>query len=675
MFKRSLSLFFCLAFSSLINAQTKHALLVGIGKYPTNDAKKQLWSNLSSDNDIRILKEALLLQGFSNDAITILEDENATVSAIKAAVDQLINIAKAGDVVMIHFSGHGQQVRDLSGDEHDGFDEAMVCYDAPVKCYEGYTGQDHLLDDDLGSWFNALRLKLGGEGHLLVLFDTCHSGTATRGSDDVRVRGGEGALEYDCNSTVTAHATSQPEVTGWNEFMSAVIENTNMASMVVISGCRADETNYEVKPAKSADSYGALSYAFVQVLKTPGLKSVSYADVLDELRKSIAQGGKLQTPQLEGDAYSKILNGSALEPSHYLNLHSMNASTIEIDGGFLAGHAIGDSIAFYALSKLSTPLSVGIVTELHETRSLVRVKNPLKGKTADFKAQSIYSSASAIKRSLKITGDSRNMSEVKKLIGSIPFFELAIEGTTDYTLALDKKAFTIFSSDGKTPLRSMNPGPIDSLSMLEQRLQEITRVEKFREYTSADTSIAIDIRCVRMQKCAPCEAHMPFDTDCFQAKGSYYTNVDWPNSELYALNDADFICVYAYNNSDKTLYVSPFEISPNGRIYAHKSSQNVSYREIKPSKNPSLIVALQIFATDGYGSETMKLIVSKEPIDLLNSPIAANGTDLSKQVYFSKDQQTDNSVASMFGFRDKKTRSSLDGDKDMSIINIPLIMK
>jgi hypothetical protein len=222
----------------------------------------------------------------------------------------------------------------------------------------------------------------------------------------------------------------------------------------------------------------------------------------------------------------------------------------------------------------------------------------------------------------------------------------------------------------------MNPVPIDSLSMLEQRLQEITRVEKFREYTSADTSIAIDIRCVRMKKCDPCESYMPFNTDCFRdAKGNCYTNVDWPNSELYALHDADFICVYAYNNSDKTLYVSPFEISPNGRIYAHKSGQNVSYREIKPSKNPSLIVALQISATDGYGSETMKLIVSKEPIDLLNSPIAANGTDLSKQVYFSKDQQTDNSIASMFGFRDKKTRSGLDGDKDMSIINIPLIMK
>jgi hypothetical protein len=83
---------------------------------------------------------------------------------------------------------------------------------------------------------------------------------------------------------------------------------------------------------------------------------------------------------------------------------------------------------------------------------------------------------------------------------------------------------------------------------------------------------------------------------------------------------------------------------------------------------------LQISAADGFGPETMKLIVSKEPIGLLNSPIVANGTDLSKQIYFSKDQQTDNSLASMLGLR-RKDRGSLDEDKDMSIINIPLIMK
>jgi len=72
----------------------------------------------------------------------------------------------------------------------------------------------------------------------------------------------------------------------------------------------------------------------------------------------------------------------------------------------------------------------------------------------------------------------------------------------------------------------------------------------------------------------------------------------------------------------------------------------------------------------------MKLIVSKEPIGLLNSPIVANGTDLSKQVYFPEEQQTDNSLASMFGFRKKDgINRGLDGDKDMSIINIPLIMK
>jgi hypothetical protein len=677
-----------LAFSSLINAQTKHALLIGIGKYPTNDAKKQFWPDLSSDNDIRILKEALLIQKFSNDAITILEDENATVGAIKAAFDQLTTTVKAGDVVMIHFSGHGQQVRDLSGDEHDGFDEAMVCYDAPVKCYDGYTGQDHLLDDDLGSWFKTLRLKLGSEGHLLVLFDTCHSGTATRGSDDVRVRGGEGALEFDCNSTLPAHTVAQSEVTGWSEFMSAESEKAKMASMVVISGCRADETNYEVMPVQGKESFGSLSYSFVQVLNKPGLSAVSYADVLDELRKNISNTltsdkKKIQTPQIEGDAYSKILNGSALEPSQYLQVYTSGKKNVEIEGGFLAGHGVGDSIAFYALSKLNDPIAVGVITQLHETRSGVQLKTALTNSYAQCKAKHMYSAASSIKRTLKITGECRNLEEIKSTLGKYPFFVLATEGATDYTLALDKKSFTIFSSDGITPLRSMKPTPVDSIHVLSQRLEEITRVEIFREKTQVETSIALDVRCARLKPAEPCDTpNERFDLQCIileQEEGtfSYLKESEWPNNELYTLQDGDFICVYVYNNEPKSVYITPFEISPNGRIYMHgPDNELVSYREIMPSKDPVPISILQISNTDGYGPETMKLIVSKEPISLHNIPIAANGTDLSKQVYFSNELQTDNSLASMLGLRRKDgKRGSLDEDKDMSIINIPLIIK
>jgi hypothetical protein len=662
--------------------QTKHALLVGIANYPDHKAKQRpSWKNLSSDNDLRILKEAILLQGFMNESIIILSDEDATVKNIEGALNDLVNTVKQGDVVMVHFSGHGQQVRDLSGDESDGYDESFVCHQAPVACYDGYLGQDHLLDDDMGKLFSELRLKLGASGHLLVLFDSCHSGTATRGNDDAFARDGAGPLDFDCNSQPVPQISGNKDVTGWNEFIQNKSNSATLASMVVISACRSDEVNYEYTPPSSIIRYGALSYAFVQVFKKPGLKVVSYADVLDELRKVIAQGTHSQTPQIEGDVYSKILNGTALEPSQYLQVYTSGKKNVEIEGGFLAGHGVGDSIAFYALSKLYEPIAVGVITQLHETRSGVQLKTILTNNYAQCKAKHIYSAASSIKRTLKITGECRNLEEVMSTLGKSPFFVLATEGATDYTLALDKKSFTIFSSDGITPLRSMKPTPVDSIHVLTQRLEEITRIEIFREKTQVEPSIAVDVRCERLKSVEHCNApDERLDLQCvsiIQEEDTLYLREDeWANNELYAIQDGDFICVYVYNNEPKSVYITPFEISPNGRIYIHGPDELVSYYEIKPSTDPIPISILQISAADGYGSETLKLIVSKEPVNLINSPIAANGTDLAEQVYFSKDQKTDNSLASMFGFRRKDgTRGSLDEDKDMSIINIPLIMK
>jgi hypothetical protein len=660
-------------------SQTKHALLVGIANYPDHKAKQRpSWKNLSSDNDLRILKEAILLQGFMNESIIILSDEDATVKNIEGALNDLVNTVKQGDVVMVHFSGHGQQVRDLSGDESDGYDESFVCHQAPVACYDGYLGQDHLLDDDMGKSFSELRLKLGSSGHLLVLFDSCHSGTATRGNDDAFARDGAGPLDFDCNSQAVPQISGNNDVTGWNEFIQNKSNSATLASMVVISACRSDEVNYEYTPPSSIIRYGALSYAFVQVLKKPGLKVVSYADVLDELRKVIAQGTHSQTPQIEGDVYSKILNGAALEPSQYLQVYTSGKKNVEIEGGFLAGHGVGDSIAFYALSKLYEPIAVGVITQLHETRSGVQLKTTLTNNYAQCKAMHIYSAASSIKRTLKITGECRNLEEVMSTLGKYPFFVLATEGATDFTLALDKKSFTILSSDGITPLRSMKPTPVDSIHVLTQLLGEITRVEIFRDKTQVETSIALDVRCARLKPCGPCDTpDERFDLQCIKLnqEQGYLKESEWPNNELYTLQDGDFICVYVYNNEPTNVYITPIEISPNGRIFIH-NGKTVSYKEIKPSKDPQPICILRISASDGYGSETIKLIVSKEPINLINTPIAANGTDLSEKIYFNEKQKTDNSWASMFGFRKTgKLRGDLEEDKVISTINIPLIMK
>jgi hypothetical protein len=82
------------------------------------------------------------------------------LSAIRAAAKSL----KTGDLFLLTYSGHGGQVPDVSGDEDDKQDETWCLYD----------GQ--LIDDEL-----YLELSRFAPGvRVLVLSDSCHSGTVTR---------------------------------------------------------------------------------------------------------------------------------------------------------------------------------------------------------------------------------------------------------------------------------------------------------------------------------------------------------------------------------------------------------------------------------------------------------------------------------------------------------------
>jgi len=92
--------------------------------------------------------------------------------ALRAAAKALV----AGDLFVLTFSGHGGQVDDVTGDEDeqdDKLDETWCLYD----------GQ--LIDDEL-----YLELSRFAKGvRVLVLSDSCHSGTVTRAPDPALANG------------------------------------------------------------------------------------------------------------------------------------------------------------------------------------------------------------------------------------------------------------------------------------------------------------------------------------------------------------------------------------------------------------------------------------------------------------------------------------------------------
>ncbi len=150
----------------------RRALLIGIGKY------QELPRLPGSKNDMNLVHQVLQTRyGFAEKNIRIVRDEEATRENVLLALTQFVSEVGSRDVAYIHYSGHGSQVEDVSGDETgDELDETIVPYDGRTE------GVPDITDDELEEILSKLKTNTA-----IVVLDSCHSGTATRGLE-VRVR-------------------------------------------------------------------------------------------------------------------------------------------------------------------------------------------------------------------------------------------------------------------------------------------------------------------------------------------------------------------------------------------------------------------------------------------------------------------------------------------------------
>jgi hypothetical protein len=283
-------------------AQTKRALLIGIGTYP--DTR---WKPLSSATDLQYLKTALHLQGFADNNITELADGQATFKGIEGALEKMKQDAKPGDIVYIHFSGHGQQIEDdpENPDEADGYDEALVPFDArgkydPVK----YSGQNHFRDDKLGIYLEQIRNILGLNGSMLVVIDACHSGTATRSGSFAIVRGDP--TPFASPEYKPKLKTSLAQASAAEGFMSAAPLATS--NMVVFSASSPNQVNYETHDA-AGKGVGSLSYAVARAMQRMNART-TYADLFSSVKAFIQAEHPQQLPMMEGDGSQQVFAGS-----------------------------------------------------------------------------------------------------------------------------------------------------------------------------------------------------------------------------------------------------------------------------------------------------------------------------------------------------------------------------
>ena len=131
-------------------AGTRRALVIGIGEY-----EDPAWERIHGDRDAWAVAGMLRENGFRN--LSVLVGRVATKAAIVAQFELLAGRCETGDTVYVHFSGHGQLMTDVNGDESDGWDESWIPYDACRKYCPRDRGERHLCDDEINALLTSVR--------------------------------------------------------------------------------------------------------------------------------------------------------------------------------------------------------------------------------------------------------------------------------------------------------------------------------------------------------------------------------------------------------------------------------------------------------------------------------------------------------------------------------------
>ena len=265
----------------------KKALLIGINRYMVPGADLR-----GCVNDVKNMRGVLSkYYGFPDKNIAQLTDLEATKKAIQAGIQKLLKSTKRGDVLLLHYSGHGANVPDKNGDEPDHRDE--------ILCPTDLNWYDPLTDDWLRDTFDSLAAGVS----LTVVMDCCHSGTNTRQllpMDAPRM-----ARYLPCPLDLMAAESGRKlkgQVRGTlHKTTAAQRKKKDVVEVdipeILITGCRSTQTSADAYIGKSYN--GALTWNLVAAIKAAKGK-LSNRELHARTTLGLKEDDFDQVPQLEG---------------------------------------------------------------------------------------------------------------------------------------------------------------------------------------------------------------------------------------------------------------------------------------------------------------------------------------------------------------------------------------
>lgn len=191
------------------------------------------WSGLlrACEFDAQDMKAIAENNNFESKAL--LTDQ-ATRTSVINHIESASQHLEPGDIFLVTYSGHGGQVPDQNGDEEDGLDETWCLYD----------GQ--LIDDEL----HELWAKFKSKVRILVLSDSCHSGTVTRAAISMAASPDDEAPLEESKRFMPfpiALRTYRANKSMYDEIADSIpeVKSNVKATVRLISGCQDNQFSYD----------------------------------------------------------------------------------------------------------------------------------------------------------------------------------------------------------------------------------------------------------------------------------------------------------------------------------------------------------------------------------------------------------------------------------------------
>jgi hypothetical protein len=420
------------------NLGVKRALLIGINRYAAVQGLK------GAVNDVLTMREILIERwGFEPGKITMLLDEQATRDNMIAALERIIRDSGPQDTVYIHYSGHGSQVEDLNGDEEDGLDETLVPQNGRTP------GVRDIVDDELGEMLSKLRTR-----NVLIVLDSCHSGTATR-SVDIRARSVPQDKRIDLYKAVPQSRAVVPR----------------MESRFVVMSATSEEDEALDGPIQG-QYHGFFSYALANSLSSAAPNATArdiFGGAIQELKRIQQDFGRISMPEPQLEAPPSLLDqplmgiplaaGASFSQQTsrltWASVQSNGNSDLILLKGALLGATPGSTWSIYppneAEFKPGGAIAVAVIDRLKGNDAVATLSSKRGAIPANARAVASIRSGGAARIPVRIQGaiEATRQHVQDRLLKSLAALEfVGPEATARYIVELGESKSKLLTADG-----------------------------------------------------------------------------------------------------------------------------------------------------------------------------------------------------------------------------------